>query len=70
MSQDRFFDLVSLVLTTLWNTCNPQFYHQTDSVECEDQGLQPSPKYRYNYRYRENCNIYGIALLKSFRNVS
>ena len=30
--QDRFLDLVYLVLTTAWYTFNSQFYQQTDGV--------------------------------------
>ena len=30
--QDRFLDLVHLVLTTTWFTFNSQFYQQTDDV--------------------------------------
>ena len=30
--QDKFLDLVHLVLTTTWYTFNSQFYQQTDSV--------------------------------------
>ena len=30
--QDRFLDLVHLVLTTTWYTFNSQFYQQTDGV--------------------------------------
>ena len=30
--QDKFVDLVNLVLTTTWNTSNSQFYQQTDGV--------------------------------------
>ena len=30
--QDRFFDLVHLVLITTWYTYNSQFYQQTDGV--------------------------------------
>ena len=31
--QDKFLDLVHLVLTTTWYTFNSQFYQQTDSVD-------------------------------------
>ena len=31
--QDKFLDLVNLVLTTTWYTFNSQFYQQTDDVE-------------------------------------
>ena len=30
--QDKFLDLVNLVLTTTWYTFNSQFYQQTDDV--------------------------------------
>ena len=30
--QDKFLDLVNLVLTTAWYTFNSQFYQQTDGV--------------------------------------
>ena len=30
--QDKFLDLVNLVLTTTWYTFNSQFYQQTDGV--------------------------------------
>ena len=30
--QDKFLDLVYLVLTTTWHTFNSQFYQQTDGV--------------------------------------
>ena len=30
--QDKFFDLVNLILTTTWYTFNSQFYKQTDGV--------------------------------------
>ena len=30
--QDKFLDLVNLVLTTIWCTFNSQFYQQTDGV--------------------------------------
>ena len=32
ISQDKFLDLVNLVLTTTWYTFNSQFYQQTDGV--------------------------------------
>ena len=32
ISQDKFLDLVHLVLTTTWYTFNSQFYQQTDGV--------------------------------------
>ena len=32
ISQDKFFDLVNLNLTTTWYTFNSQFYQQVDSV--------------------------------------
>ena len=32
ISQDKFLDLVNLVLTTIWCTFNSQFYQQTDGV--------------------------------------
>ena len=34
--QDKFLDLVHLVLTTTWCTFNSQFYQQTDGVAMED----------------------------------
>ena len=34
--QDRFLDLVHLVLTTIWYTFNYQFYQQTDGVALGD----------------------------------
>ena len=34
--QDKFLDLVHLVLTTTWYTFNSQFYQQTDGVVMED----------------------------------
>ena len=30
--QDKFLDLVHLVLTTTWHTFNSQFYQQTDGI--------------------------------------
>ena len=30
--QDKFLDLVNLVLTTTWYTFNSQFYQQTDGI--------------------------------------
>ena len=32
ITQDKFVDLVNLVLTTTWYTFNSQFYQQTDGV--------------------------------------
>ena len=32
ITQDKFLDLVHLVLTTTWHTFNSQFYQQTDGV--------------------------------------
>ena len=32
ITQDKFLDLVNLVLTTNWHTFNSQFYQQTDGV--------------------------------------
>ena len=32
ISQDKFFDLFNLNLTTTWYTFNSQFYQQVDSV--------------------------------------
>ena len=32
LPQDRFLDLVNLVLTTTWYTSNSQLYQQTDGV--------------------------------------
>ena len=43
--QDKFLDLVNLVLTTTWYTFNSQFYQQTDGVAMEDQHLQPQQKF-------------------------
>ena len=34
--QDKFLDLVHLVLTTTWYTFNSQFYQQTDGVAMRD----------------------------------
>ena len=36
MPQNKFFDLVHLVLTATWYTCNSQFYLQTDGVAMGD----------------------------------
>ena len=33
ISQDKFLDLVNLVLTTTWYNFNSQFYQQTDGIE-------------------------------------
>ena len=33
--QEKFLDLVNLVLTTMWYTCYSQFYQQTDGVAME-----------------------------------
>ena len=43
--QDKFLDLVHLVLTTAWYTFNSQFYQQTDGVAMEAQHLQPQQKF-------------------------
>ena len=43
--QDKFLDLVHLVLTTPWYTFNSQFYQQTDGVAMEAQHLQPQQKF-------------------------
>ena len=38
--QDKFLDLINLVLTTTWYTFNSQFYQQTDGIAI--RGLVPS----------------------------
>ena len=38
--QDKFLDLVHLVLTTTWYTFNSQFYQQTDSVTIAEIYMQ------------------------------
>ena len=45
--QDKFLDLVHLVLTTTWYTFNSQFYQQTDNamLSWEAQHLQPQQKF-------------------------
>ena len=43
--QDKFLDLVNLVLTTTWYTFNSQFYQQTDGVAMGAQHLQPQQKF-------------------------
>ena len=43
--QDKFLDLVHLVLTTTWYTFNSQFYQQTDGVAMEIQHLQSELKF-------------------------
>ena len=43
--QDKFLDLVHLVLTTTWYTFNSQFYQHTDGVAMEAQHLQPQQKF-------------------------
>ena len=43
--QDKFFDLVHLVLTTTWYTFNTQFYQQTDEFAMEGQHLQPQQRF-------------------------
>ena len=45
--QDRFLDLVNLVLTTTWYAFNSQFYQQTDGVCC------CLPKYDMIQRHHE-----------------
>ena len=37
MLQDKFLDLVHLVLTTTWYTFNSQFYQHTDGIAMGDQ---------------------------------
>ena len=36
---DKFFDLVNLVLATIWSTFNSQFYQQTDSIFNNNRNL-------------------------------
>ena len=45
--QDKFLDLVHLVLTTTWYTFNTQFYQQTElmALQWEAQHLQPQQKF-------------------------
>ena len=43
--QDKFLDLVHLILTTTWYTFNSQFYRQTDGRSWEVQHLQPQQKF-------------------------
>ena len=44
--QDKFLDLVNLVLTTTWYTFISQFYHNKLMVlQWEDQHLQPQQKF-------------------------
>ena len=43
--QDKFLDLVNLVLTTTWYTFNSQFYQQLMALQWEDQHLQPQQKF-------------------------
>ena len=42
--QDKFLDLVHLVLTTTWYTFNSQFYQQTNDVAMEDPASSPTAK--------------------------
>ena len=49
---DKFFDLVNLVLATIWSTFNSQFYQQTDSIFNNNRNL-----YAGSWTY---CNYYGI----------
>ena len=43
--QDKFFDLVHLVLTTTSYAVSSQFYQQTDALPWKAQHLQPQQKF-------------------------
>ena len=45
MLEDKFLDLVNLVLTTTWYTFNSQFYQQTDGVATGGLASQPQEKF-------------------------
>ena len=47
--QDKFLDLVNLVLTITWYTFHSQFYQQTDGVAMRGQHLQPQQMQAHEY---------------------
>ena len=62
--QDKFLDLVNLVLTTTWYNFNSQFYQQTDGVAMA--GLASSATAEiYMQPHESTCNMYGTTPFKS-----
>ena len=57
--QDKFLDLVHLVLTTTWYTFNSQFYQQTDGVT---MGGPASPTTAEIYMQAYECTAITMAL--------
>ena len=57
--QDKFLDLVHLVLTTTWYTFNSQFYQQTDGVT---MGGPASPTTVKIYMQAYECTVITTAL--------
>ena len=70
--QDKFLDLVNLVLTITWYTFNSQFYQQTDGVAMRGQHLQPQQKFICRlmnvlpYLRQYNFQNFGKDLLITF----
>ena len=62
--QDKFLDLVNLVLTTTWNTFNSQFYQQTDGVAMGGPASSTTVEI-YMQAHFMYCNIYGTTPSKS-----
>ena len=57
--QDKFLDLVNLVLTTTWYTFYSQFYQKTDSVE---MGGPASSTTAEIYMQAHECTVISTAL--------
>ena len=64
--QEKFFDLVDLVLTATWCTFNSQFYQQTDDIA---MGSEVSSSTAEFYMQAHECNTYGITPSKSLGTV-
>ena len=57
--QDKFLDLVNLVLTTTWYTFNSQFYQQTDGVAMESPASSTAAEI---YMQSHECSAISTTL--------
>ena len=57
--QDKFLDLVHLVLTTTWYTFNSHFYQQTDGIAMEGSASSTTTE---SYMQEYKCTAITMAL--------
>ena len=66
-TQDKFFDLHSLVLTTTWYTFNSKFTNNLMALQWENQGHQPQQKFicrlmkKLQYQNTATFNVFRSA---------